>query len=71
MLLAMDNSDLRTIDSLFEGEPVELTDEYWEELMKKAFSDERLDEPFGLGVPPEWTGRTRRELREFLRRVRS
>jgi hemerythrin-like domain-containing protein len=54
------------MDSWFEGPSVEVTDEVWEEILVEARSEERLDEPFGEGVPEEWVGRTPRELRESL-----
>ena len=51
----------------FEGPSVEATDEVWEEILSRARSEERLDEPFGEGVPAEWVGRTPRELRDALK----
>lgn len=55
----------------FEGEPVEMTDERWDSLMKEARKQDRLDEPYGAGVPAEWTGKTRREHHELLKRSRA
>ncbi len=46
-----------------EGESVEVTDEWWEKLLTREPTEEELDRPLGLSVPPEWTGRTLRELR--------
>lgn len=59
------------MESWFDGEARELTPEVWEEILTKARTEENLDEPFGDSVPKEWTGRTRRELREFLAKQRS
>lgn len=56
-----------TMESWFEGESTELTPERWAELLSHARSEDRLDEPFGQGVPAEWTGRTPRELRMSLK----
>lgn len=56
--------------SWFEGEAVEMTDERWEALMEKARTEDRSDEPYGVEVPAEWTGRTPREHREALKQNR-
>jgi hypothetical protein len=51
------------LEALFQGETVELNDEFWQRLLSAEPTEEELDRPLGLGVPPEWSGRTLRELR--------
>ncbi len=54
----------------FKGPSVEMTPEAWKAFMEEARDGDRLDEPYGEGVPVEWTGRTRREHRELIKRPR-
>lgn len=55
------------MESWFEGESVEMTDETWDALMKEARERDRSDEVYGRAVPAEAQGLTRREYRESLK----
>ncbi len=57
------------LEAWFQGKTVELTDAFWERILSDERTGEELDRPLGLGVPPEWSGRTLRELRATTRQT--
>jgi hypothetical protein len=48
----------------FEGPAEPMTEDDWQQILSGERTEEELDRPLGLGVPPEWTGKTLRELRD-------
>ena len=53
--------------SWFVEPSVEMTDGAWDELLGRARTQNRLDEPFAESVPVEWVGRTPRDLLAALK----
>lgn len=56
------------MESWFDGPAEAMTEDDWKQILSGERTEEELDRPLGLAVPPEWTGRTLRELRDARRR---
>ncbi|MDY7093871.1 MAG: hypothetical protein SX243_12945 [Acidobacteriota bacterium] len=48
----------------FEGPAEPMTEADWQHILSGKRTEAEFDRPLGLGVPPEWTGKTLRELRD-------
>jgi hypothetical protein len=52
-------------------ERIELTEAVWNEITSDEWTEEELNQPLGMSVPPKWTGRPLRELVEATKKTQS